>query len=344
MQLSIGEVKTKIVDLFIAVGMSSGDAEVVADVLIDADLNGNSSHGIRMALDHAKKYLISYSKKKNLDIVLELPSITVCSAVNMIGMLSAYQSMNIAIEKAKESGMHMVLCRNANTFSAAGYYVEMAVKQQMIGIVSCNSPAQMAPIGGREKLLGTNPIAIGIPGKNGDSFIFDMATSAVAKSKINEICDQGGDSIPLGWATDINGNPTTNPQLAVAGLISPMAGVKGYGLSASIDLICGCLSGAGFLNDVGRFYPIENGNMNVGHSFVVINPVLIAGESCYERFEEYFTRIRNSKSIDGKTVYLPGDLPRISRKKAFENGLTYPDNVIMEIDKYILMNRKDSKC
>ncbi|MDD3138284.1 MAG: Ldh family oxidoreductase [Lachnospiraceae bacterium] len=335
MVVTVDEIKRKVQLLFREVGVSDYNSNLIADALLDADMNGNTSHGIRMALDHAKKFQLCYSKQEKITVVKNYPSVTVCDANNMMGIISACQCMEIALSKAKSNGAHIVFCRNANTFSAASYYVEMAVKEKMVGIAICNSPAQMAPVGGLDRLFGTNPIAIGFPGEHDDSFIFDMATSAVAKSKINEVIDKGGDYIPLGWATDSNGIPTTDPRKAQTGIISPLGGVKGYGLSASIDLLAGCLGGAAFLNDVGRFYPISNPGMNVGHFFMAIDPKLIGDENFLNKFSEYYKRIRNSKNIFGQTVYIPGDLAKISKKRAIENGLDYPDRIIEDIDTFI---------
>ena len=335
MIISVDEIKEKVQLMFIKVGVGEEHSKLISDALVDADINGNTSHGIRMAIDHAKKYQSCYSNEEKIRIVKEYPSITVADANNMMGIVSAYQSMKIALNKAKNNGAHIVFCRNSNTFSAAAYYVEMAIDAGMVGIVFCNSPAQMAPTGGLDRLFGTNPIAIGIPGTKGDSFVFDMATSAVAKSKINEIVDKGGNSIPLGWATDSNGIPTTDPKKAQTGIISPLGGVKGYGLSASIDLLAGCLGGASYLNDVGRFYPIDNMGMNVGQVFIALDPLLIGDEDIYEKFSEYFRRVRDSQNIEGQTIYIPGDLAKISRKKAMEEGLCYPSRIIEEIDMFI---------
>lgn len=317
--------------LFVAAGLKESEASIVAEILMDAELNGVSTHGISMVPAHIRKIQKSYDITTGLSVEQEGAAFTVLNANNMMGVLLAYQSMQITIGKARESGISIVLCNHANTFSAASYYVEMAVKEGMIGIATCNAPAQMASLGGTEKLLGTNPLAFGIPGKNEKPFIFDMATSIVAKSKINEAVRRGETKIPYGWATDKDGQPTDDPRTAVEGLILPMAGAKGYGLCMAIDLIAGLLSGAASLNEVGRFFPIENGCMNVGHAFIVINPTMLHGENFYDKVDNYLHRIRVSKSASEDPIYVPGDINHMTRQRLMTEGISLDYKTIDEL-------------
>ena len=126
----------------------------------------------------------------------------------------------------------------------------------MIGITFCNSPAAMAPWGGYEKLIGTNPFAVSVPSASRGSILFDMATSKVAKSKINK-ARLSEKEIPDDWALDVNGNPTTDPLEAIKGVVLPMAEHKGYGLALSIDLIAGMLSGDAYIDKIHQCKPLE---------------------------------------------------------------------------------------
>ena len=240
--------------------------------------------------------------------------------------------MEKAIALSRGKGIQMVLCNHANTYSAGAYYVKMAVKMGLIGIAACNAPAQMAPLGGKEKMLGTNPFSIGVLAKNEAPFIFDMATSIVAKSKINEIIRNGGATIPEGWATDSDGNPTTDPLEAVKGMILPMAGAKGYGLCMSIDILAGLMSGAAYLDKVGRFYPLDNGCMNVGHLFISIDPKELYGEDFYDDMDEYLNEIRSSESASSRRIIAPGDDKQEIMRKNMENGLNVSDRLIDELN------------
>lgn len=319
------ELKKFIIDLFMAAGLKESDAFVATEVLMDAELGGISTHGVSMVPAHIRKLQNSYNINAQLTVEQEGEAFAVVNANNMMGMLSAYQAMLIAIDKAKKSGISVVLCNHANTFSAASYYVKMAIDKKMIGIALCTAPAQMAPLGGREKLLGTNPLAVGIPANNEEPFVFDMATSVVAKSKINDAVRRGDTEIPFGWATDEYGKPTNDPIAAAKGLILPMAGAKGYGLCMTIDMIAGVLSGAASLDEIGRFFPIENGCMNVGHAFFVIDPIKLHGFNFFKKIDDYLHRIRTSQSSDGNRIYVPGDKNLINKQRMIVEGIKLDD-------------------
>lgn len=317
--------------LFKAFGLNAKDAEIATNCLIEAELAGISTHGISMLPAHVKKLINGYNAKAELKIEKDTVSFSVCNAHNGIGMVSAWKCTELAIERSTKSGVHIVFCHNANTFSAAYCYAKLLVDNRKIGFVCCNSPAQMAPFNGVEKLLGTNPLAVGIPANNEEPFILDMATSAVAKSRINRALHVG-EKIPFGWATDINGNPTDDPQVAVSGLILPMAGPKGYGLSMAIDIVSGLLSGAAYLDGVGRFYSKNDSCMNVGQMFVAIDPAVVYGENFFDKMDDYLHRIRSSQSSNQMPVFAPGDLNSSYKKEALQLGLEVSETLREEIN------------
>ena len=196
--------------------------------------------------------------------------------------------------------------RNNNTLGPAFYYALKAAEQGTIGIIFTNSPAQMAPFGGKEKMLGTNPFSAVIPVPEKDPIIIDMATSVVAKSKFKQYKDEGK-QLPDGWALDINGCPTNDSDEGIKGFVLPMAGFKGYGISMLIDILAGLVSGAAFLNKVGRFYSDSSSTMNVGYTCIAIDPKVVMGEEYNQAICEYVNLLRSSKSVEGKKIILPGD-------------------------------------
>lgn len=339
--IPVNKLRDVIESLFINSGLSDKDAVIVADVLIEAELYGKTTHGIGMVPAHIKKLNQSYTLNAPFEIERTAAAISVCNANNSIGMLSAYKGMELAIQKAKSAGGHTVFCHNCNTFSAASYYVKMAAEAGMIGVAFSNTPPQMAPWGGKEKLLGTNPLAISVPTNKENPFIFDMATSTVAKSKINEAYHSGVEKIPMGWATDINGIPTDSPAEAVKGLLLPMAGPKGYGLCVAIDMISGMLSGAAYLDGVGKFYSSDNRGMNVGHTFIALDPRVIYGEDFYDKADDYVKRVRNSQSLNEKMVRLPGDMSLKNKQDKLISGIDLPVRVIDELNCLICERQLD---
>ena len=164
----------------------------------------------------------------------------------------------------------------------------------------------MAPIGGKEKMLGTNPFAAVVPVPNGDPIMVDMATSVVAKSKFKEYKERG-ERLPEGWALDENGQPTTDPDAGMRGLVLPMAGFKGYGIAMLIDILAGAVSGAAYLNKVGRFYSEDGAGMNIGFYLTVIDPHAVLGEEYDAMMRDYVATVRGSDPADGQTICLPGD-------------------------------------
>ena len=227
-------------------GAPKKDAEKVADCYATADLYGVSSHGVAILPTHLKRLEGGgYNLLPTFPIVREGGSFQVVDGENSIGVLSALRCVDLAVKGAVKNGLFAVNSFHNNTLGPAFYYALEMAKKGCIGVVLCNSPAQMTAPNGKSKLLGTNPLSIAIP--NGDRpIVLDMATSAVAKSKIKQMKEKG-ESIPLGWALDENYQPTQNAEEALKGYVLPMAGFKGYGLAMMIDILAGALSGAGYL-------------------------------------------------------------------------------------------------
>lgn len=332
MNISIDRLKDLVNQIFLKAGCPSEVAQTCTHSLILAEICGVKTHGLNMILKHIKKiqnqeYNLSSTLIKNLST----PTFARFDANNTIGMYSATKCMDYAIEQAKESGIYTVFAHHCNTLSAAFVYTLQAIQEEMIGIVMSNSPAQMPPMGGRSKLLGTNPIAVAIPAQKNEPIIVDMAISTVAKSKIIEARDNGID-IPLGWALDSDGNPTKNAQKALEGFVLPMAGAKGYALAIVIDILTGVLSGANYLNKVNRFYNSSIPCMNVGHTFIAINPKLIIGEEFYTKIDNYINVIHSSDLIDNQIrVKLPGEGKLLKKYIAEKDGYEINEKLYNEL-------------
>lgn len=309
--------KNEMICALTAAGVDTAQAAVFADCLATADLYGVTSHGSRMLSAHLDKLVRGeYNLTPQFTVLRETAAFAVIDGDNAIGAVSADHCMRYAMDKCTTSGMFTVYSRNNNTFGPAFYYPLKAAKQGYIAIIASNSPAQMAPIGGKQKMLGTNPFAAVIPVEENDPLIIDMATSVVAKSKFKEYKEQGL-PLPSGWALDENGKPTTDPDEGMRGLVLPMAGFKGYSIAMLIDILSGVLSGAAYLNNVGRFYSEDGACMNVGYYITVIDPVQVLGEDAPATLREFTQALRNSDAIDGEIVRLPGD-DRIEKKRQNE--------------------------
>ena len=304
--IHVEQEKQRIIHALTKEGVPQKDAETVADCLVCADSYGVTSHGTITLDAHIQRIKRGgYNLTPNIRTLRETAAFAVIDGDNAIGMVSATHCVSYAMQKCKDSGVFTVFSRNNNTLGPAFYYPLLSAKAGYIGIVCTNSPAQMSPIGGKDKLLGTNPFSIVVP--NGDEpIILDMATSVVAKSKFKEYKAQGKE-LPSGWALDEQGRPTTDPDAGMRGSVLPMSGMKGYGLALMIDVLSGVLSGAAWLNKVGRFYSDDGNGMNVGYCFTVIDPRQVLGEEYETVIAEFVSTIRQSAAVDGETVLLPGD-------------------------------------
>ncbi len=330
MRISKDHIEELLIDLFIRSGCQREEATIVAHSLTLVEMCGGVSHGLRMVSAHVDKYRNGvYQFAKPLCIEVETNAFVRVNANDMCGLYSATRCMEFAIEKAKKYGMFTIFAHHCNTYGAAFVYPLMAAQKGLIGITFCNTPAQMAPIGGTKKLFGTNPMSYAIPVKGENPIVYDAATSIVAKSKINVAAEKGV-SIPVEWALDENGIPTTNAKEAQKGSIQPMAGPKGMGLAMLFDILSGVLSGAKYLDQVGRFYGSDK-SMDLGQTFIAINPAVIFGEGFDETMRNYVETIR--KSGVNSQVPLPGDRKWKAYADSLQNGIEIESNVYDEINK-----------
>ena len=320
--------------LLIDHGLSAEDAKLVIDSMLEADLAGISTHGIRMLPSYVEKIDNGFFSIIKPETIRKTASFSVVDAHGTIGAISADYCVSIAISGAKESGIFSVFSRNSNTFGAASYFTNKMAQQGMIGIAFSNSPAAMPVANGAEPMLGTNPLAFSCPTKSYGMIMMDMATSVVAKSKF-ELYRQEGRQLPDGWALDSNGKPTNDPVTGIKGLVMPMAGFKGYGLAMMIDIIAGAVSGAAYLNTVNKFYSQKNVPMNVGHTFIAIDPLLVYGDGFLSLMDDYVERVRDSKAVEGKIVIIPGDRRKEKKKRAEENGISLNEDSVNRLEKLL---------
>ncbi len=297
----------KIVKELTAVGVKEADAQIVADCFATADTFGVTTHGISILPSHIDRVKRGgYNLAPDFSVLKETPAFAVINGDNAFGPVSAKYCLDYGVKKAKEVGVFTVLGKNNNTFGPAFYYSLKAAEEGLIAIVTSNSPAQMAPFGGNEKMLGTNPFSAVIPVPDEEPIIIDFATSVVAKSKFKEYAESTK-ALPDGWALDQNGEPTNDPNEGIKGFVLPMAGFKGYGLSMLIDIMSGFLSGSAYLNKVGRFYSSDNKSMNIGFYITVIDPKIVLGDEYNQEIKQYVKTLRDSGRISDKNIVLPGD-------------------------------------
>ena len=257
--------------LFAAAGVSPRAAATVAEGLVGADLDGLHSHGVMlvdMYIERLRKG--SVSTVEAATIVSERHGAVVLDAGNALGHLTGAQAMAIAIDKARQFAAGIVSVRHGFHFGTAGRYAQQAAQAGCIGIAMCNTRPLMPAPGGAERVVGNNPIAIALPTAGDIPIVLDMATSEAAMGKIR-MADKAKEAIPPTWAVTAQGAPTTDPAEAIAGMLLPSGGAKGFGLSFVIDLMCGLLSHGATGGEVRPLYGDFGVPYDCSHLFMAID-------------------------------------------------------------------------
>lgn len=316
MKFTINQERAVLTEILTRMDVTLEDAEIITDVTLDADLKGFTSHGLGRFPQYIKGLKSGMIKT---DVEIEIEKETVATALlngnHRFGHVVTYCAMEIAIDKARETGIGMVGVHDSNHFGVAGYYSDMAVMADMIGLVITNTEPAVAPIGGKEPILGTNPVAIGIP-SNKNYVSVDMATSASARGKLLEAMRKG-QSIPENVALDAEGNPTIDPEAALKGSILPFGAHKGYALSFMIEILAGPLVRAASGKAVrGTANPEEM--CTKGDLLMAIDPSKFVDlEEFKEEVDAFVDEIKGS----GENIFIPGDMEVMNIKNAMENGL-----------------------
>lgn len=312
-----------VIDVLTKVNLKEMHAKVVADSLVTANLRGVDSHGVTRLPIYVKRLICgAVNPTPNIKVVSESNSTLLIDGDNGMGQVVGSEAVKLGVKKAKENGAVYIGVKNSNHFGTGAFFIQQAVKEDMIAYAMSNAPSTMAPWGGVDPYLGTNPYAFGVPSGKYKPIIYDMATSVVARGKIIS-AEKRGDDIPEGWAIDKNGKPTTNAKAALEGSVLPFAGPKGYAISLMIDLMSGVLSGAGFGPHINNIYGDFDKQQNVGHFFQLINieQFMPAGHF-KERVDQMISEIKNAKKAEGVSeIYLPGEIEFNTESERNKNGI-----------------------
>jgi L-2-hydroxycarboxylate dehydrogenase (NAD+) len=242
-----------VADAFEKLGVPPQDAEIAANVLVMADLRGVDTHGVIRF--NPRSWYVKWLRDgemtaaPSIQIVSDVASSALLDGDRGIGMVIGHRAMELAIEKARISGVGVVGVRNSRHFGMSAYYAMRALPHDMIGIAMTNASRQVVPTFGRDAKFGTNPICFAAPAQDELPFVIDMATTTAAAGKL-ELAARRGASIPLGWALDDKAEPTSDPRIAQkARRLLPLGGTreggshKGYGLAILVEILCGVLTG-----------------------------------------------------------------------------------------------------
>ena len=321
-----------------ALGASTDDAALIADSLVKADLWGHPSHGVMRTFWYAKRIQSGAIKLNRApQITSQLGGLIALDGQDGMGQLVAQRAVDLAAEAAKTHGIAAVSVANSGHFGTAMYFTRQLAKRGMIGFLSTNASPAMAPWGGMEKRLGNNPWSWAAPAGRHPAMVLDIANTAVARGKLY-VAKQEGRAIPAGWAIDSQGRATLDASAGIDGTILPMAGHKGYGITALMDVLSGVLSGSGFARQViGPYVP--DGRSGVGHLVIAINIAALRPVEAFEAdMEALIEDLKSCPRQPGvEEIFYPGELEARSEQRLVREGINLPEKTVED---FILSARK----
>ncbi len=333
-------------NIFQKIGCSEADADTAARSLLSADLRGVDSHGVARLSGYIRLWEVKrVNSRPDISVIHETPSTAVVDGDRGLGLVVAPFAMQVAIEKAKQCGTGWVSVRNSNHFGIAGHHAMLALQHEMIGMAMTNASALVAPTYSKERMLGTNPIAITIPAGEEPPFVADFATTTAANGKL-EILQRQHKPMPLGWALDKEGEPSTDPNaIKNGGLLLPLGGDKehgshkGYALGSVVDIFSGILSGASYGPWVPPFpaylpMPDDMPGEGIGHFLGAMRIDAFRSAAEFKlNMDKWIKRFRSSQTIPGQEkVLIPGDPEREMETKRMQNGIPLLQPVIDDLE------------
>lgn len=312
---AVKELETFAARALVAVGLPPVDADTVASLMVRADLRGADGHGI-FRLPHYVRRIRGGGVNTNpkIRVVHETVATALVDGDNGMGQLVMSTAAEIAIEKASNAGVGWVGVRRSNHAGPAALYAMMPLDRDMIGLyLAVGNANHVAPFGGVEPLISTNPIAVAIPALEEPAVVLDMATTVAAFGKV-KTARQRGEQMPEGWVIDDEGRPITDPERASEGVLLPIGGYKGYGLALVFGFLAGTLNGAAHGRDVVDFNADLTSVTNTGHAILALDIKAFGAVDTFKRRTDALIRdIRNSKKIPGvERIWFPGEQSNIT--------------------------------
>jgi len=319
------ELRVAVVRILQSHGVSPDDAAIVADVTIDADLDGRPSHGVgRVPTFVEKLQSHGIEARATTELVWRFGSIAVFDGHGGFGQVTLTIAMRTALEASRANGIGCVVVRNTNNPGMLASYGRQAAADGQIGIVACNATPAMPLPGAATAQLGTNPICIALPSLDRAEPLLDMATSVAAKGAIRDM-GRRGLAIPVGWAVDPDGRPTTDAGAALAGLLLPAGGAKGAGLALVIDLLAGLLSGGAIGGQVRGLH--DPGPSDIAAFLITLDPAAFGqADAFHRRLAERLDDLRAGPAApDTAEVLVPGDRSWRDRERHLAAGVPVPE-------------------
>ena len=322
--LSIADAERFISSALQAVRVPASDADIIASLMVQSDLAGADGHGIFRLPAYLKRIRAGgVNLHPNIHIEREQGATALINGDNALGHLVMNRAVDLAIEKVKQHSVCWIGSHYGNHSGAASVYVRKLAEQGYIGIyMAVGNANHMAPWGGIDLLLSTNPIAIAVPAGDGPTVLLDIATTVAAYGKV-KVAAQKGESIPDDWMIDRQGKPITDPKKSAEGSLLPIGGYKGYGLAVMIGLLAGALNNAAVGKGTIDFNAHHDLVTNTGQTIIAVDP------SAFGNTEEFINRVialvndlKNSSTLPGvKEIRVPGEGAAKTRAERMKKGI-----------------------
>jgi LDH2 family malate/lactate/ureidoglycolate dehydrogenase len=313
-------------------GVPEADAELVADSLVTADLWGHASHGmLRLPWYVARLSSGVMTATSRPEVVSDLGAVVVLDGHDGVGQVLVERACTLAVERARVHGVGVVGVRNSNHFGTAAYWTRRIAEAGCVGILTTNGSPAMAPWGGTEKTVGANPWSVATPGGSRPPVVLDIANTSVARGKIYAAA-QRGESIPDTWALGPDGTPTTDPEVAVQGLLAPMGGHKGYAISFIMDVLSGVLTGSGSATEIaGPFVPDRRSRC--GHLMLALDIEAFGAREDFDaRIDALIDLTKAVPLADGvDEVFYPGEIEARSDHAHRSTGADLPAQTVTDL-------------
>ncbi|MBA2548978.1 MAG: Ldh family oxidoreductase [Burkholderiaceae bacterium] len=311
----------------VCAGADVAMASSTADALVAADAQGLSSHGVARVMQYATHLRNGRADGRAIPrVVREKGATCLIDANGGLAFLACSRAVTEAIERARSAGIGFAAVTNSHHFGVAAYHLEEVARNAMVGLAFSNSPAAMPAWGGTRAVFGTNPVAAVFPRAAAPPLMIDLSLSEAARGKVM-IASQQGRPIPLGWALDREGRPTTDAKAALEGVMLPAGGVKGAMLALIVELLCVSLTGAHFGFEADSFFVDAGNQPRLGQAFLAIDPEALAGShTYYARLEALITAM-----CADDAVRLPGVRRAALADRASSNGIEVPEAVLAKL-------------
>ena len=311
---------------FSNVGFNETDADMVAKTLVTTDLMGISTHGVLRIEQYLKRVRAGVVQAQpQIEVFDKAPSLAIIHGGTGQGQVVANRTLEIAIIKAKKTGIGFISIGNSNHFGATAPYGLTATSSGVILICGTSASPSMAPFGGREPLLGNNPIGFSTPRKGEAPFILDMALSVAARGKMREL-RIAGKPMPFDWALDAEGQPTTDPEQALKGSMAPSGGYKGFGIGLLVEVMAAALSGATLGIHASPFSGTQGGPPRTGQCFLALSPDAFSSGT----FDDRIQALTQSIATQGE-ARLPGSRRLGHRQRSESDGVAVDQSLVDRI-------------